>query len=35
MMGLFILAYMSGGSMLKTLAMAGLGLMIGMIASTP
>lgn len=31
MMGLFILAYMSGGSMLKTLAMAGLGLMIGMI----
>ena len=31
MMGLFILAYMSGGSMLKTLAMAGLGLLIGMI----
>lgn len=31
MMGLFILAYMSGGSMLKTLAMAGLGLMLGMI----
>ena len=31
MMGLFILAYMSGGSMSKTLAMAGLGLMIGMI----
>ncbi len=31
MMGLFILAYMSGGSMLKTLAMAGLGLIIGMI----
>ncbi|HSE00399.1 MAG TPA: tripartite tricarboxylate transporter permease [Burkholderiales bacterium] len=31
LMGLFILAYMSGGSMLKTLAMAGLGLLIGMI----
>jgi putative tricarboxylic transport membrane protein len=31
MMGLFILAYMSGGSMLKTLSSAGLGLMIGMI----
>ncbi len=31
MMGLFILAYMSGGSMLKTLAMAGLGLALGMI----
>ncbi|MDH5535629.1 MAG: tripartite tricarboxylate transporter permease [Betaproteobacteria bacterium] len=31
MMGLFILAYMSGGSMLKTLAMAGLGLVLGMI----
>ena len=31
LMGLFILAYMSGGSMLKTLAMAGFGLMIGMI----
>lgn len=31
MMGLFILAYMSGGSMLKTLAMAALGLMLGMI----
>lgn len=31
MMGLFILAYMSGGSMLKTLASAGLGLMLGMI----
>ena len=31
LMGLFILAYMSGGSMLKTLAMATFGLMIGMI----
>jgi putative tricarboxylic transport membrane protein len=31
MMGLFILAYMSGGSMLKTLAMAVLGLLLGMI----
>jgi putative tricarboxylic transport membrane protein len=31
LMGLFILAYMSGGSMLKTLAMAALGLAIGMI----
>jgi putative tricarboxylic transport membrane protein len=31
LMGLFILAYMSGGSMLKTLAMATLGLMLGMI----
>ncbi len=31
MMGLFVLAYMSGGSMLKTLAMAVLGLLIGMI----
>jgi len=31
LMGLFILAYMSGGSMLKTLAMAGLGLLLGMI----
>jgi putative tricarboxylic transport membrane protein len=31
MMGLFILAYMSGGSMLKTLSMAGLGLLLGMI----
>jgi putative tricarboxylic transport membrane protein len=31
MMGLFILAYMSGGSMLKTLAMAILGLLLGMI----
>ncbi len=31
LMGLFILAYMSGGSMLKTLAMAGFGLLIGMI----
>ncbi|OGA24670.1 MAG: transporter [Betaproteobacteria bacterium RIFCSPLOWO2_02_FULL_67_26] len=31
LMGLFILAYMSGGSMLKTLAMAALGLMLGMI----
>jgi len=31
LMGLFILAYMSGGSMLKTLAMAGFGLMLGMI----
>jgi len=31
MMGLFILAYMSGGSMLKTLAMATLGLLLGMI----
>jgi putative tricarboxylic transport membrane protein len=31
LMGLFILAYMSGGSMLKTLAMAVLGLMLGMI----
>jgi putative tricarboxylic transport membrane protein len=30
-MGLFILAYMSGGSMLKTLAMAAFGLMLGMI----
>jgi len=31
LLGLFILAYMSGGSMLKTLAMAGLGLLVGMI----
>jgi putative tricarboxylic transport membrane protein len=31
LMGLFILAYMSGGSMLKTLAMACLGLLLGMI----
>jgi putative tricarboxylic transport membrane protein len=31
LMGLFILAYMSGGSMLKTLAMAAFGLMLGMI----
>ncbi|HEY7657904.1 MAG TPA: tripartite tricarboxylate transporter permease, partial [Burkholderiales bacterium] len=31
LMGLFILAYMSGGSMLKTLAMAILGLLLGMI----
>ena len=31
LMGLFILAYMSGGSMLKTLAMAVLGLLMGMI----
>lgn len=31
LMGFFILAYMSGGSMLKTLAMAGLGLLLGMI----
>ncbi len=31
MMGLFVLAYMSGGSMLKTLSMAGLGLLLGMI----
>jgi putative tricarboxylic transport membrane protein len=31
LMGLFILAYMTGGSMLKTLAMAGFGLMLGMI----
>ena len=31
LMGLFILAYMSGGSMLKTLASAVLGLMLGMI----
>jgi putative tricarboxylic transport membrane protein len=31
LMGLFILAYMSGGSMLKTLAMAGFGLILGMI----
>ncbi|MBI3041998.1 MAG: tripartite tricarboxylate transporter permease [Betaproteobacteria bacterium] len=31
LIGLFILAYMSGGSMLKTLAMAALGLMLGMI----
>jgi putative tricarboxylic transport membrane protein len=31
LMGLFILAYMSGGSMLKTLSMAVLGLMLGMI----
>jgi putative tricarboxylic transport membrane protein len=31
LMGLFVLAYMSGGSMLKTLAMAVLGLLIGMI----
>src|SRR5687767_3711861 len=30
-MGFFILAYMSGGSMLKTLAMAGFGLILGMI----
>ncbi len=31
LMGLFILAYMSGGSMLKTLAMAVFGLLLGMI----
>jgi putative tricarboxylic transport membrane protein len=31
LLGLFILAYMSGGSMLKTLAMAALGLLLGMI----
>ncbi|MBM3342792.1 MAG: tripartite tricarboxylate transporter permease [Betaproteobacteria bacterium] len=31
MMGLLVLAYMSGGSMPKTLAMAGFGLMLGMI----
>ena len=31
LMGFFILAYMSGGSMLKTLAMAVFGLMLGMI----
>ena len=31
MMGLFILAYMSGGSTIKTLAAAGLGLLLGMI----
>lgn len=31
LMGLFILAYMSGGSMPKTLAMAAFGLMLGMI----
>ena len=30
-MGLFVLAYMSGGSMLKTLAMAAVGLLLGMI----
>ena len=31
LMGFFVLAYMSGGSMLKTLAMAALGLLLGMI----
>jgi putative tricarboxylic transport membrane protein len=31
LMGLFILAYMTGGSMLKTLAMAAFGLILGMI----
>ncbi|MEA3156581.1 MAG: putative tricarboxylic transport rane protein [Betaproteobacteria bacterium] len=31
LMGFFILAYMSGGSMLKTLAMAAFGLLLGMI----
>ena len=31
LLGLFILAYMSGGSMLKTLAMAAFGLLLGMI----
>ena len=31
LMGLFILAYMTGGSMLKTLAMAAFGLLLGMI----
>ena len=31
LLGLFVLAYMSGGSMLKTLVMAGLGLLLGMI----
>jgi putative tricarboxylic transport membrane protein len=31
LMGLFVLAYMSGGSMLKTLAMAFFGLLLGMI----
>ena len=31
LMGLFVLSYMSGGSMLKTLAMAAVGLLLGMI----
>jgi len=31
LLGLLVLAYMSGGSMLKSLAMAGLGLLLGMI----
>ncbi len=31
LMGFFVLAYMSGGSMLKTLAMAAFGLLLGMI----
>jgi putative tricarboxylic transport membrane protein len=31
LMGLFVLAYMTGGSMLKTLAMAAFGLLLGMI----
>ncbi len=31
LMGFFVLSYMSGGSMLKTLAMAALGLLLGMI----
>jgi putative tricarboxylic transport membrane protein len=31
MLGLFVLSYLSGGSMLKTLASAGLGLLLGMI----
>src|SRR5512146_3102663 len=35
MMGLFILAYMTGGSVLKTLAMAALGLLLGMIGIDP
>jgi Uncharacterized protein conserved in bacteria len=35
MLGLLVLAYMSGGSMLKSLAMAALGLLLGMIGIDP
>ena len=35
LLGLLVLAYMSGGSMLKSLAMAALGLMLGMVGIDP
>ena len=35
LLGLLVLAYMSGGSMLKSLAMASLGLMLGMVGIDP